>query len=59
MLKHVEDKDVTLSSINFYLKNTKKDYRDELKPLVMTKVEAIYQNNFWANVEDVFEYLEN
>jgi len=59
MLKHVADKNVTLSSINFYLKNAKKDHRDEIKSLVMNKIEAISHDNFWSNVEDIFEYFEN
>ena len=39
MVKNIEnDDDISLSSVNFYLKNTKKDFRDELKPLVMKKI---------------------
>ena len=39
MVKNIEnDDDISLSSVNFYLKNTKKDYRDELKPLVIKKI---------------------
>ena len=38
MVKNIENDDISLSSVNFYLKNTKKDFRDELKPLVMKKI---------------------
>ena len=41
MMKNVLQDDVSLSSVNFYLKNTKKDYRDELKSLVMSKMNNI------------------
>ena len=55
MVKNIEnDDDISLSSVNFYLKNTKKDYRDELKPLVIKKIEKVSQNNFWGKIEDIF-----
>ena len=58
MMKNVLQDDVSLSSVNFYLKNTKKDYRDELKSLVMSKMNNITQSDkFWQKIEDIFEYI--
>ena len=59
LLKNAESKHVTLSSINFYLKNSKKEQRAELRPIVEAKIAGFGRRQFWANLEDILEFVQN
>jgi hypothetical protein len=57
IIKNIAEEKVNLSSVNFYIKNCRKEQRDELKPYVLKKIEDLLERTFWASVEDIYEYL--
>jgi hypothetical protein len=59
LVRNAHSANVSLSSINFYIKNCKREEREELKPHVLAKIDNLIQDNFWKYLEDIFEYIEN
>ena len=56
-LKKVEMEEVNLSSLNFFIKNTPRASREELKPIVMKKIINLLEKEPWKYAEDIFEYV--
>jgi len=51
---------ITLSNINFYIKNSRKEDREELKSHILTKISNLISSaSLWKYLEDIYEYIEN
>lgn len=54
LLRHCLNEKVSLSSINFYLKNSRREEREEVRSVALKKVDELIKTSFWESLEDVY-----
>jgi hypothetical protein len=60
MVRNCGSESVPLSSINFYLKNSRKEEREELKPHILNKISSLIDGpEMWKYIEDIHEYIDS
>lgn len=57
MIKNILSDSVSLSSINFFIKNCRKEDKEELKSTIIKKIDFLMENNMWKYIEDIFEFI--